>query len=219
MDKEKLLKNLASLGYQLFETDEQQDVNGTLAEIIKSNDIRLWEGFPVVLVTVFERGLFDMNKIESYLDNDEHKQKLQELFLLSFAVYKCMNFKKTWIKKYVDTLSKDKLTTLTYKIKHNKNIGISNYEISSERLLSIFKNYSNQLDSGLEDMAKRKRQIGLDYSLSQIFSPRQKELFLKKSNREKMNKTEQEYYSRVVKKKVVALANSELHGLAKQLLS
>jgi len=33
-----------------------------------------------------------------------------------------------------------------------------------------------------------------------------------------LTKTEKEYYSRTVKKKVVALANDELHSLAKKLL-
>ena len=33
-----------------------------------------------------------------------------------------------------------------------------------------------------------------------------------------MTKTEQEYYSRSVKKKVLALANAELHSLARKLL-
>jgi hypothetical protein len=35
---------------------------------------------------------------------------------------------------------------------------------------------------------------------------------------EKMTKTEREYYSRTVKKKVVALANSELYHLSRNLL-
>jgi hypothetical protein len=45
-----------------------------------------------------------------------------------------------------------------------------------------------------------------------------KELFKKKLEGLPLNKTEQEYYSRTVKKKVVALANSELHSLSKKLL-
>lgn len=54
--------------------------------------------------------------------------------------------------------------------------------------------------------------------MSQVFSPKQKELFRKKLEGDPLNKTEQEYYSRTVKKKVVALANSERHSLARKLL-
>jgi len=56
------------------------------------------------------------------------------------------------------------------------------------------------------------------YQKSQIFSPKQKELFKKKLEGDLLSKTEQEYYSRTVKKKVVALANSELHALSQKLL-
>ena len=41
---------------------------------------------------------------------------------------------------------------------------------------------------------------------------KQKELFKKRLEGLPLKKTEQEYYSRSVKKKVVALANAELHG-------
>jgi hypothetical protein len=47
-----------------------------------------------------------------------------------------------------------------------------------------------------------------------LFSPKQKELVFKKYNEEPLTKTEQEYYSRVVKKKIMALANSELRRIA-----
>jgi hypothetical protein len=54
--------------------------------------------------------------------------------------------------------------------------------------------------------------------MSQVFSPKQKELFFKKLKGEKLTKTEKEYYSRAVKKKVLALANDELHRMARQML-
>ncbi len=62
------------------------------------------------------------------------------------------------------------------------------------------------------------QELSLEYALSQVFSPKQKELFKKKLEGLPLTKTEQEYYSRTVKKKVVALANSELHSLSRKLL-
>ena len=58
----------------------------------------------------------------------------------------------------------------------------------------------------------------MEYALSQLFSPKQKELFKKKLEGTPLTKTEQEYYSRTVKKKVIALANPELHHLSRKLL-
>jgi hypothetical protein len=54
--------------------------------------------------------------------------------------------------------------------------------------------------------------------LSQLFSPKQKESFQKRLKEEVLNKTEKEYYSRRVIKKVSALANPELHRLAQKLM-
>jgi hypothetical protein len=51
-----------------------------------------------------------------------------------------------------------------------------------------------------------------------LFSPKQKELIKKRLEGLPLAKTEQEYYSRSVKKKEVALANMELRGLARKLL-
>ena len=67
-----------------------------------------------------------------------------------------------------------------------------------------------------ENFVSRKAEATFEYALSQIFSPKQKELFFKKLKGEKLSKTEREYYSRTVKKKVYALANTDLHRLAQQ---
>ena len=73
--------------------------------------------------------------------------------------------------------------------------------------------------AGKEKRRKDKHEgFSLEFALSQVFSPKQKELFKKKLEGDLLTKTEQEYYSRTVKKKVVALANSELHSLARTVL-
>jgi len=61
---------------------------------------------------------------------------------------------------------------------------------------------------------RQKKSFQLNLHLSTLFSPKQKELVFKKYNKESLTKTEQEYYSRVVKKKIMALANSELRRIA-----
>ncbi len=63
-----------------------------------------------------------------------------------------------------------------------------------------------------------KQELGLEHALVQVFSPKQKDLFLKKLKGEKLTKTEREYFSRSVKKKILALSNPELHSLAQRLL-
>jgi len=63
----------------------------------------------------------------------------------------------------------------------------------------------------------RKCEVFFAQALSTLFPPTQKELVLKKLNGEPLTKTEQEHYSRIVKKKLEALANSEIRKIASSL--
>jgi hypothetical protein len=96
---------------------------------------------------------------------------------------------------------------------------IENIVLSIYRLFCR-KQYKN---SYFRTKKKRKNQktetTDLDRYLDLIFSAKQKELFLKKLNKGTLTKTEKEYFSRVVKKKVSALADTELHTLSKKLLN
>ena len=58
---------------------------------------------------------------------------------------------------------------------------------------------------------------GLQTHLDRLFSPKQKDLVFKKLNREPLTKTEREYYSRVVKKKLEAIADADLNNIANKL--
>jgi hypothetical protein len=89
--------------------------------------------------------------------------------------------------------------------------------MDSRRLKSTFNNYLGLAQSRLNDLLSVREEFGLEYALSQVFSPKQKELFFKKLKREKLTKTEKEYFSRVVKKKALALADPALHRLSKQI--
>lgn len=90
--------------------------------------------------------------------------------------------------------------------------------MSAKRLKSVFNNYFRKKSEGLHDLLSAKEDMGLEYAMSQVFSPKQKELFLKKLKGEVLTKTEKEYFSRAVKKKVLALANTDLHRLSRKLL-
>ena len=89
--------------------------------------------------------------------------------------------------------------------------------MSPERLTNTFQNYFRQEEGKVTEFLSQREELELEYALSQVFSPRQKELFWKKLRDEKLSKTEKEYFSRRVRKKVLALANERLHQLAKSL--
>ena len=95
---------------------------------------------------------------------------------------------------------------------------LDGYEFDPSRLRQTFNNYFEQNVEKTRQLKEKHGELSLEYSLSQIFSPKQKELFKKKLEGVPMSKTEKEYYSRTVKKKVSALANPELHRLAQKLM-
>lgn len=221
MRKDNLLKRLSALGFPLFEVEEDQNANLTLADMVKSRDLRLWEGFPVVLANSAEKELLNYEKVNWYLKKPFDKSYLASLMAMSLALYKVMNLKFFWANKFYKSLSKDKkkeFNSFVKKLRNNENLQVAGRVMSSDRLKSTFNNYFAQAQSKLSKLLSEKEEFGLEYSLSQVFSPKQKELFLKKLKREKLTKTEKEYFSRVVKKKVLALASPELHRLAQRLL-
>ena len=221
MKNDDLLKKMGLLGFSLFEAEQGVDANLTLASVVKSKDLRLWEGFAVALANAVERGLFNLEEVLGYLKKPSDRYKLESLLALSLALYKVFNLKLPWEKDLyhkLNTQKKKKFQEFLEKLKNDRTLNAAGYALSSQRLKTVFSNYFGQKQSGLKDLLAAKEELGLEYALSQVFSPRQKDLFLKKLKREKMTKTEREYFSRVVKKKVLALANPELHRLARKLL-
>jgi len=216
-----LLKNVSALGYPLFGPEGDLNANLTLAQVVKSRDLRLWEGFPLVLANSAEKGLFNQDKVNYYLKKPFDKSCFASLVVLSLALYKFFNLKFLWSNRLFKAFSNEKkkeFNSFFNKLKDNDEFQCAGRTMSSQRLKSVFSNYFNQAQKRLENLLSVKDELSLEYALSQVFAPKQKELFLKKLKREKLTKTEKEYFSRVVKKKVSALANNELRRLSQKLL-
>lgn len=222
MKNEKLLKRVGALGFPLFGPEEDRNANATLADMARSNDLRLWEGFPVVLANSAKEGLFNYDKPNWHLMEPFDRLRLTSLMVMSLALYKFFNLKFSWTDKVYKSLSdkaKKEYDNFLMKLKSDDKLDVAGRELSSQRLKTIFTDYFlGQTQAKLNEFLLVRDELGLEYSLSQVFSAKQKELFLKKLKREKMTKTEKEYFSRSVKKKVQALASPELHRLAQKLL-
>lgn len=220
MKNENLSERLNKLGYPLFEVEANDEAGNTLADVVKSKDRRLWEGFPVLLANSAERGLFDYDKVKRHLKKSLDKANLVSLVAMSLALYKTLDLKFSWADKFYKSFSKirkRKVEQIYKNFKKNLDFKIANYNMSAQRLKHNFNYYFNEAQSRMIDLVSMREQSNLEYSLSQIFSPKQKEILWKKLKREKLTKTEKEYFSRVIKKKVSALANPELYRLAQGL--
>jgi hypothetical protein len=221
MTDSKLLANLSKLGLPMFEPAEELDVNETLAEVVKSHDTRLWEGFPVLLANAAENYQFALEKVEMQLMSKEDKNLFHRLVLISGSLFLHYHLSLAWWNKIQKGLTKnDKTLVNKWKsdISKNHNLKCNDKELDSERLKGLFELYFEKKAEKDRRRKEKYEEFSIEYALSQIFSPKQKELFKKKLEGLPLTKTEREYYSRTVKKKIVALANSDLHSLSKKIL-
>ena len=74
MNDTTLLERLSRLGLPLMETSTNFDVNMTLADVVKSKDTRLWEGFPVLLVNSAKDYRFDYLRVMENLTATEERR-------------------------------------------------------------------------------------------------------------------------------------------------
>lgn len=220
MENKQLLDNMDRLGYPLLDPQVGFDVYATLAEVVRSDKGRYWEGFPVLLANVAKGESFEYAKIEAYLIDAGEKERLRNLFLLSLALYDLNKLNLKWVKSLAALLTsaeKKKMQSYAEALVKNSPIKVNGNEFEPERLKTAFNNYFTLEAAETLDLHHRHEELSLELAFSQLFSPRQKELFKKKLKGEPLNKTEREYFSRVVKKKVSALANAQLHQLAQSL--
>jgi hypothetical protein len=219
MNKNQLLKKVKALGYPMFKAEETIDVNETLAEVVKSGDIRLWEGFPVMLANSLEKGLFDYEEVKTHLEITQEENLFHRLVMMSLALYDYLELELSFADKLYRSDFFDRKVFYNYlsQFKEERDLSDINGIMSSERVVNSFKNYFKRAEIDLKEVAELQDEFELEYAMSQIFPKKQKEIFLKKLKGEKLTKTEREYYSRSIKKKVLALANPDLHKLASKL--
>lgn len=221
MVNKKLFENLDRLGFSLMEPKEDFNANKTLAEVVKSKDTRLWEAFPVLLANAAQEYSFDNDQILKNLIKREDQENFQNLLLLSLALYQYYHLSFVWsnqLKKQLSDQDAVRLRKFRNNIAHGDLFYVGKKRFLPDRLFEIFNNYFEKDAEKTKQLKEKYEDLSLEYALSQLFSPKQKELFKKKLKGEPLNKTEREYYSRAVKKKVSALANPDLHRLAQKLM-
>ncbi|OGQ95894.1 MAG: hypothetical protein A2521_02855 [Deltaproteobacteria bacterium RIFOXYD12_FULL_57_12] len=221
MTENKLLENLNRLGFPLLEVTTDFDANKTLAEVVQSRDARLWEGFPVLLVNAVQDYSVDYDGVLHELTEGPDHANFHALVLLSLAMYQYHHLSFHWanqLKKRLTDQDMRRLREMRNALVHEQPMELGQALFDPARLKRMFNRYFEQNTAKARQLKEKHGELSLEYALSQVFSPKQKELFKKKLEGQPFNKTEKEYYSRTVRKKVSALANPELHRLAQKLL-
>jgi hypothetical protein len=199
MENKQLLDNMDRLGYPLLDPQVGFDVYATLAEVVRSDKGRYWEGFPVLLANVAKGESFEYTKVEASLKNAGEKERLKNLFLLSLALYDLNKLNLKWVKSLAAQITSDekkKVQSYREALVNNSPLKVNGTELEPERLKNVFKNYFTLEASETLNLGHMHEELSLEFAFSQLFSPRQKELFKKKLKGEPLNKTEREYFSR-----------------------
>jgi len=221
MKREELITALGELGYRLLTPEKDKlsskKVLDVLDELSGSEDSRLIEAFPVVLVNCAHRGIkLDIRNLLSRHERESQRRaNLEKLILASSDLLALEGLDKPegldgvmdpLRLKYGDLLKEEILSLGRHR------------SVSTDRLRNALRRYATDLEKSESAREKDKRSqlrsFQLNLHLSTLFPPKQKELVLKKLKGEPLSKTEKEYFSRVVKKKLEALANIELRKVA-----
>jgi hypothetical protein len=215
-----LLAALSLFGYPLFQA--QVDPNDLLASLAQSADTRLLEGFPVVLANALSGGgpKVDLTKAEAQLEALEERKRFRQLAMLSFYLFDLYGLGELRQKAQGRQHLRDD-EDLKKQLDENRALKLhGNRELDPDRLKKTFLNYVVRAREGRsgEEKARVSDEFRREFYLSLLFSPRQKDLLYKKLHGEPMTKTEREYFSRVVKKKLMALADPDLYRLAQKAL-
>ena len=224
MKREELITALGELGYRLLTPEKgklsSKKVLDVLDELSGSEDSRLVEAFPVVLANCAHRGIkLDIhNLLSRYERESQRRENLEKLILASSDLLASEGLDKP---EGLD----DAIDPLRLKYSNLLKEGILSLgrhrSLSTDRLRNAVRRYATDLEKSESAREKDKRSqlrsFQFNLHLSTLFPPKQKELVLKKLKGEPLSKTEKEYFSRVVKKKLEALANSELRKVATRL--
>jgi hypothetical protein len=210
----------------------QKRLTGNQATVIldalaSSNDPALVVRFPVLLSICARNGV-SLNShalFSKYWESSPKKQNLEKLLLLTDELFDLegidapQNLKKivSPLKTKYGTLISSRLLSLS-----------SGLTISIRTAQNFLREYTAKIKNAIpapksaSTGSRRKpdklgRSADLDASLDRLFSPKQKDLVFKKLNGEAFTKTEREYYSRVVRKKLLSIANEQVSSIAVKL--
>jgi hypothetical protein len=216
----------------LLADSSQKRLTGSQATVIldalaSSRDPGLVVRFPVVLCICARNGV-SLNShalFSKYWESSPKKKNLEKLLLISDELFDLEGIEAPPnLKKIVRSL-KAKYGSLQSERLLSLNSGMT---VSVKEIQNTLRDYTVKIKNAARESADGtsdgelntemlQRSPELNACLDRLFSPRQKDLVFKKLNGQSFTKTEREYYSRVVRKKLKAIANSQVSDIANRL--
>lgn len=215
--------DLSQYGYSLIHPDQVTDPNELLVALSKTKDLRLLEGFPVVLANALEKNAEKLNLglTVRRLNNKVIRKRFAELVVLSFSIFKVFGLDTLSTVAYPKSLAdENRQAAIRDSIVNNRPLEIGKVKLDVERIKNIFLRYylHGREEKLAENKSKLREEFRQEFFLSLFFAPKQRDMLRKKLRGESLNKTEREYFSRVVKKKLMALVDPDLQRMALKVL-
>jgi hypothetical protein len=180
-----------------------------------SDDPALVARFPIVIAICAQKGfeLDSQTLFSRHWEMSPKRQNLEKLLLVSGRLFRLEKLEAPKnFEKIIDSL----------KTKYQNLFSSKFLRLSSGRLVSIkdlhnsLKSYADGLNTVKEAPVQSRPfpSAQLYIYLNRLFSPKQKDLVVKKLHGKPFTKTEREYYSRVVRKKLEAIADDGIRNIA-----
>ena len=189
-----------------------------LDALASAEDVEVVARFPAVLAICARRGLVLNSQalFSRYWETSPKRQNMEKLLLVSAAIFKIKGLNPPGNLNQIVASLKHKYGDLLSAGEFQLSSGMYVSMQALENTLDIYMSARSQARAEREPIT-RKQTDSLDASLDRLFSPKQKELIFKKRDGQAFTKTEREYYSRIVRKKLEAIASEDLGELAKRL--
>jgi hypothetical protein len=205
----------------ILELSEQRKVSPPQVMIIldalaAAQDPALVSRFPAVLALCGRRGieLNSSNLLGRYWESNPKRQNLEKLLFVSAELFRRENMAAPLHLRQIAESLKARHAALAaadyVQLTGGPRVAVAD-------MLSALKQFAAERPPSRKLPAPevpRGGSVHLGARLELLFSEKQKELIFKKVKQQPMTKTEREYYSRVVKKKLAAIAAPEIQELA-----
>lgn len=225
-----LFNDLGEWGYQLISPGGKSHPGMLLKQLIEADDHRILEGFPIILTRWLEEGEkappVDLAKTEEEIKSSSDRKKFRTM--VAITLYLITMFQSDEIenalivRKYLEKRDPELIKMVRNSFVHDQEIRLGNLRISPNRIQRTYINYTFESrtakQESLSQDLERARKIAFNESLNELFSARQAEIISKILDGKELSKTEREYFSRIIKKRLMAIANPDLQTLASSIL-
>ena len=222
--RNQVLEGLARYGYSFRHPAPRYAGEALLEQLVTQKDPRLLEAFPAVFLVLLEEKEVLEWELSGWTSSRKlsgaQRRRLMVLLALSYLLFELFGLNQTQLRRTAKALSslsnwKKEVEMLRPSFQESGEVSLGEgVRLSVDRMKTQFRQYA-LLKPPAEAVQKRREELELELLLSEFFTPRQKELLSKRRAGEPFTKTEREYYYRVVRRRLKALADERLQQFAK----